>query len=212
MCYGEGFIRCPTCTHGRRSDSVSWYLKSDRHFKVTNTKEASSCLQKFFFFSPKNNCKTRKVFLEENVCAPTSLNRHILEIGCIYNFSFVCVLYVCVCVCVSVLRGNKISVACPIHIWQYGADKPFINILRPCMFLKRGSWSPKSNQSMSQQYICSKTLYDLSVTLKIRSRSQIVCKFGQNSSILLWDRVQTSHDPKSKPSCDLENDVKVSKV
>ena len=39
---------------------------------------------------------------------------------------------------------------------KYGADKPFINIRRPCMTLKKGSRSPKSNQclSMSQQCIC----------------------------------------------------------
>ena len=28
---------------------------------------------------------TRTVFLEENLCPPTSLNRHIVKIDCIYN-------------------------------------------------------------------------------------------------------------------------------
>ena len=35
--------------------------------------------------------KTRTVFSKENVCPPTSLNRHIVEISHIYNFSFLCV-------------------------------------------------------------------------------------------------------------------------
>ena len=36
-------------------------------------------------FSSGEEVKTRIVFSEENVCPPTSLNRHIVKTDCIYN-------------------------------------------------------------------------------------------------------------------------------
>ena len=60
--------------------------------------------------------------------SPTTLNRPIVEKGCIYNLSFVCVC-----------------------VWSMGAS--FQN-LSPSVTLKMGPKSPKSNQflSLSQQY------------------------------------------------------------
>ena len=78
----------------------------------------------------KTVIETRTVFSE--VCPPTSLNRHIIEIG-----QSIVSLFVCVCVCVWLKRA----------IFQN---------LSPCLILKMGSRSPKSNQflSLSQQYSC----------------------------------------------------------
>ena len=39
----------------------------------------------FIAVGPIVTVKTRTVFSEENVCPPTSLNRHIVKIDCIYN-------------------------------------------------------------------------------------------------------------------------------
>ena len=62
--------------------------------------------------------------------SPTSLNRPIVEKGCIYNLSF---FWACV--------------------WSMGA---IFQNLSPSVTLKMGSRSPKSNQflSLSQQYSC----------------------------------------------------------
>ena len=51
-------------------------LTNKRH-KVTQ-RESISVTNIFLLF-------TRTVFSEENVCPPTSLNRHIVKIDCIYN-------------------------------------------------------------------------------------------------------------------------------
>ena len=108
-----------------------------------------------------------------------SLNRHIVEIGRIYNFSF------CVCLCVwsmraifqklspheTLIKGSKpqrsnhslslsqYSCASLVKIHPFSQEigcKPFSNNLSPPVTLKIGSKSQKSNQffSMSQQYSC----------------------------------------------------------
>ena len=64
-------------------------------------------------------------------------------------------------------QGNKNICNIPRYIWQYGADKPFINILKSCMTLKRGSWSPKSSPCPNNVSVLRPC-----VTLKIKSRSQ----------------------------------------
>ena len=98
------------------------------------------------------------------------------------------------------------SFACPINIavqvWskstysfrRLGADKPFSNNLSLSVTLKMGSRSPKSNQffSMSQQYRCTSLV-------KIHPFIQ---EIGCRQAIF----------QQSKPSCDLENGVKVTKM
>ena len=74
------------------------------------------------------------------------------------------------------------------------ADKPFPNNLSPPVTLKMGSRSPKSNQFfyMSQQY-------KHASLVKIYSFLQ---EIGCGQAIF----------QQSKPSCDLENEVKVTKI
>ena len=75
-----------------------------------------------------------------------------------------------------------------------GVDKPFSNNLSPPVTLKMGSRSPKSNQFlyMSQQYRCASLVKIYSFLQEIWCGQDI---FQQ-----------------SKPSCDLENGVKVIKI
>ena len=96
------------------------------------------------------------------------------------------------------------SFTCPsivdVQVWsksihsykRQGADKPFSNNLSPPVTM--GSRSPKSNQFfyMSQQYSCASLV-------KIYSFLQ---EIGCGQAII----------QQSKPSCDLENGVKVTKI
>ena len=98
------------------------------------------------------------------------------------------------------------SFTCPsivdVQVWsksihsykRQNANKPFPNILSPPVTLKMGSRSPKSNQFgyMSQQYKCASLV-------KIYSFLQ---EIGCGQAIF----------QQSKPSCDLENGVKVTKI
>ena len=81
--------------------------------------------------------------------SPTSLNRPIVEKGCIYNLSF---FFVCV--------------------WLMGA---IFHNLTPSVTLKMGSRSPKSNQflSLSQQYSCTSLVKIHTFILEIGCRKAI---------------------------------------
>ena len=102
---------------------------------------------------------------------PTSLNRPIVEKGCICIFFF---FFFRVCV-----------------VWSMGA---IFQNLSPSVTLKMGSWSPKSNQflSLSQKYSCTSLVKIHPFILKIGCRKAIF--------------------QESEPSCDLENEVKVTKI
>ena len=96
--------------------------------------------------------QTRTVFSEENVCPPAphpSLNRPIIEKGCIYNLS--------------------LFFAC---VWSVGA---IFQNLRPSVTLKMRSRSPKSNQflSLSQQYCCTSLVKIYPFILEIGCRKAI---------------------------------------
>ena len=77
---------------------------------------------------------------------------------------------------------------------EYVAEKPFSNNLSPSLTFKMGSWSPKSNQFffMSQQY-------NSASLVKIHP---FLHEIGCRQAIF----------QQSKPLCDLENGVKVTKI
>ena len=97
--------------------------------------------------------------------SPTSLNRPIVEKGCIYSLSF----FVCA--------------------WSMGA---IFQNLSPSVTLKMGSRSPKSNQflSLSQQYSCTSLVKIQPFILEIGCRKAI---FQQSEpSCVLENRVKVT--------------------
>ena len=124
---------------------------------------------------------------------------------------------------------------------RQGADKPFSNNLSLSVTLKWGSRSPKSNQflSMSQQYRCTSLVKSIihsgdrvqtshfpstHMTLKMGSRSPKANQFfymTQQYRCVSLVKIQLFLQEigcrqaifqQSKPWCDLENEVKVSKI
>ena len=148
--------------------------------------------------------------------SPTSLNRPIVEKGCTYNLSFffawsMGAIFQNLSPSMTLKMGqghqNLIS-SCPclnniavqvwsksIHsFWRHCEGKPFSNNLSPPVTLKIGSRSPKSNYFffMSQQYSCASLVKIHPFLYEIGCRKAI---FQQ-----------------SKPLCDLENGVMVTKI